>query len=200
MKILVIGGTGTIGEAVVEELSQRHKVIIGGRQHGDVQLDITDPHSIEKLFKSVDKVDAVVSTAGKVHFGALSEMTAEQYAIGLHNKLMGQVNIVLIGMKYLNDGGSFTLTSGILNHDPIRYGSSASMVNGALDGFVKGAAIEMPRQLRINIVSPTVLTESMDKYADYFHGFESVSAARVALAFAKSVEGLQTGQIYKVGY
>jgi NAD(P)-dependent dehydrogenase (short-subunit alcohol dehydrogenase family) len=112
---------------------------------------------------------------------------------------MGQVNLVTVGLIFLNLQGSFTLTSGILSHDPIRFGSSASMVNAAIDGFVKSAAIEMPRGIRINAVSPTVLQESMKQYGDYFSGFEPVPAATVALAYCKSVEGAQTGQVYSVG-
>ena len=111
---------------------------------------------------------------------------------------MGQVRLVLIGLKYINMGGSFTLTSGILSHDPIRLGSSAAMVNGAINSFVKTAAIEMPHHIRINAVSPTVLSESMENYAPFFRGFESVPASRVALAYSKSVEGAQTGIVYRV--
>jgi NAD(P)-dependent dehydrogenase (short-subunit alcohol dehydrogenase family) len=200
MKIIVIGATGTIGQAVVKELSLRHEVISVSNQRSDVRVDITEVQSIESMYKTLGKIDAVVVCTGKVHFGELSEMQQAQYEIGLKNKLMGQVNLVLIGMKYLNDHGSFTLTSGILNHDPIRLGSSASMVNGALDGFVKGAAIELPRNLRINAVSPIVVLESMGKYGPYFQGFLPVPVEQVALAYSKSVEGAQTGQIYRVGY
>ena len=200
MKIIVVGGTGTMGEAVVNELSKRHEVIVATPNFGDIRVNIEDKHSIEKMYQAIGDIDAVVATTGRVHFGDFNEMSADDFNIGLHSKLMGQVNLVLIGKKYLNRGGSFTLTSGILNHDPIRYGASAAMVNGALDGFVRGAAIEMPNNLRINVVSPTVLTESLSQYADYFRGFESVSAERAAFAFSKSVEGLQTGHVYKVGY
>jgi NAD(P)-dependent dehydrogenase (short-subunit alcohol dehydrogenase family) len=198
MKIIVVGGTGTIGKAIVGELSKRHTVIVVGNKQGDLNVDMTDPKSIESMYQAVGEFDALISAAGNVHFGALSEFTVEQYQIGLHSKLMGQVSLVLLGLRYINPAGSFTLTSGILSHDPIRLGSSAAMVNGALNSFVKSAAIEMPRNLRINIVSPTVLTESMKDYESYFRGFESVSASRVALAYSKSVEGLQTGQIYNV--
>lgn len=200
MKILIVGGTGTIGNAVVNELSRDHSIIIAGLKNGDVKVDIANPQSIEQMYKSIGKLDAVISTTGQVHFAALTAMTSANYEIGLQNKLMGQVNLVLVGLKYINDAGSFTLTSGILNHDPIRYGSSASMVNGALDAFVKAAAIEMPRNTRINVVSPTMLTESAETYGSYFSGFESVSVARVALAYRKSVDGLQNGQVYPVGY
>ena len=120
----------------------------------------------------------MVFPTGKVHFGALTDMQQSDYAIGLNNKLMGQVNVVLAGLQKINDNGSFTLTSGILNRDPIQYGSSAGMVNGALDGFVKSAALEMPRGIRINCVSPTVIQEAMEDYASYFRGFQPVPAAR----------------------
>lgn len=200
MKIIVVGGTGTIGKSVVKELSKRHEIVIVGHKHGNINVNISDTKSIEKMYQSIGEIDAVVATTGKVHFGPLDKMTADDYAVGLHNKLMGQVNLILIGLHYINDNGSFTLTSGILNHDPIRFGSSAAMVNGAIEGFTKGAALEMPRGTRINTVSPTLLTESVTNYADYFHGFKPVDAAEAALAYSKSVEGAQTGQIYRVGY
>src|SRR3989338_449614 len=160
MRIIVIGGTGTIGKAVVKELAQRHEVIIAGYKNGDIQVDITQPHSIDSMYQTIGKVDAVVSTTGEVHFGELTEMQASHYKIGLESKLMGQVNVVLRGINVLNEGGSFTLTAGILSQDPIRLGSSAAMVNGALESFAKSAAIELPRGLRINVISPTVLQES----------------------------------------
>lgn len=198
MKIIIVGASGTIGDAVFKELSSRHEIITASQTRGDIKVDIGDKSSIEEMYKAVGKIDAVISTTGKVHFGKLDEMTEELLFIGWKNKLMGQVNLVLLGTPYINDAGSFTLTSGILNRDPIRLGSSASMVNGALDGFVKSAAIEMPRQIRVNVVSPTVITESLPKYADFFRGFASVSAADAAKAYSKSVEGTPTGQIYQV--
>lgn len=199
MKVLVIGGSGVLGSAVVEELSMRHEIIQANYSSGDIRVDITSQDSILALFQKVNKIDAVVLTTGNVHFGEFAAMTAKEYEIGLRSKLMGQVNTVLIGRNYLNEHGSFTLTSGILSQDPIQYGSSASMVNGALESFTIAAAIEMPNRLRINCVSPTVITESMGAYGPYFRGYKSVSSAEAALAYSKSVEGLQTGQVYRVG-
>lgn len=200
MKILVIGGTGTIGKAIVKELAARHQVIVAGRTKGDVQCDIGSEESIHALFSKVGKVDSVAVAAGNVHFEEFSKMKTSDYYIGLNHKLMGQVNVVLIGLPFVNDRGSFTLIGGILSNDPIRTGSSASMVNGAINGFVTGAAIEMPRGIRINVVSPTVITEAMEEYGPYFRGYEPVPAASAALAFSKSIEGLQTGKVYPVGY
>ena len=198
MKIIVIGGKGTIGSAVVRELSARHEILIAGRSGCDHSCDMMSEESIRALFKKAGKFDAVILTAGHVVFADFNEMTAEKYNVGLQDKLMGQVNTVLIGREFIQDGGSFTLTAGILNHDPIWSGSSASMVNGALEGFVTAAAIEMPRRIRINAICPTVLKESMDTFGPYFRGYNPIPAAKVALAYSKSVEGLQTGQIYKV--
>ena len=145
MRILIVGASGTIGSAVVAELIQRHEIIQAGRSSGDLRLDLTDADSVRAAFEQAGPLDAVVSTAGKVKFAPFEEMGADDYAIGLENKLMGQVGLVLIGREFVRDGGSFTLTTGVLDRDPIVQGSSASMVNGAINAFVRAAAIEMPR-------------------------------------------------------
>lgn len=199
MKILLIGANGTVGSAVKAELAQRHEVISIGRNSGDFQVDISDSASIRKLFEQTGNFDALICAAGSVNFVALGEMQDSDFELGLRDKLMGQVSLLLIGREYANDGASFTFTSGILNRDPIRTGASAALVNGAIDGFVKAAAIELPRGLRVNSVSPTVLVEAMGSYAPYFRGYKPVTGADVALAYAKSVEGLQTGQTFIVG-
>ncbi|ODS62229.1 MAG: short chain dehydrogenase [Acidovorax sp. SCN 65-108] len=197
-KILLIGASGTIGQAVLAHLGARHDVITVGRSSGEHRADFSQPGSVAKLFEAVGKVDGIVSTAGNLHFGPLTEMTPEQFNLGLQDKLLGQVQLALIGHKYLNDGGSITLTAGILSIEPIRNGASATAVNAAIEGFVAAAAIELPRGLRINAISPTVLTESMGSYGPFFPGFEPVPAARVALAYQRSVEGAQTGHVYRV--
>lgn len=198
MKIIVIGATGAIGKAVVQELGTRHEVIKVANAHGDYQVDITDIGKVRALFAQIGKVDAIVVAAGKVHFGPLAEFTPESFAIGLQDKLMGQVNVALAGVECLNDGGSITLTSGILADQPILYGINATTVNAAVEGFARASAIELPRGLRINVVSPSVLQESLDDYGPYFRGIEAVPASRVALAYSRSVEGRQTGQVYRV--
>jgi NAD(P)-dependent dehydrogenase (short-subunit alcohol dehydrogenase family) len=199
MRILVIGAEGTVGNAVVHELGRRHDIVTAGRSTGDLRVDITDETSIRDMFVKLDTVDAVVSTAGHVHYGPLASMTGEQFKSGLLDKLLGQVNLVLIGQHFVTDGGSFTLTSGITDRDPIRQGANAAAVNGGLGAFVKSAAIEMPRAMRINVVSPALLEESAKKYEGFFPGHETVSSARVGLAYAKSVEGALTGQVITVG-
>jgi len=199
MRILVVGASGTVGQAVVKELSRRHEVIRAGRSSGDVTVDLMNEDSVRAMFAKVGKVDAVVACAGHVHFGPVATMTPEQFRKGLNDKLMGQVNLVLLGMDNVNDGGSFTLTSGVLDRDPVRQGANAAAVNGALGAFARGAAIEMPRGLRINVVSPGLLQDSAQKYDGFFPGHEPVSSERVGLAYAKSVEGALSGQVIIVG-
>jgi NAD(P)-dependent dehydrogenase (short-subunit alcohol dehydrogenase family) len=198
MRIILIGASGTIGKAVKAELEQRHEVISAGRHSGDLQLDITDSESIHTAFAKAGKFDAIISCAGHAKWAPFAEMNAEDYELGLKDKLMGQVNLVLIGREYINEGGSFTLSSGVTDHDPIPMASSASMVATALSGFVMAAAIEMTNGMRINVVSPGVIEEAMAVFAPYFRGHNPVPAARAALGYAKSVEGLQTGQTFRI--
>jgi NAD(P)-dependent dehydrogenase (short-subunit alcohol dehydrogenase family) len=198
MKIILIGASGTLGKAISAELSPRHEIVSVGRKSGDFQADMREIKSLQTAFQKIGRVDAIVCAAGSVYFGPWGELTPERFDIGLCDKLMGQVNAVLAGQEFLNDGGSLTLTSGILSEDPIRYGAAASLVNGALESFVRAAAIELPRGLRINVVSPTVVEESMSSFGPYFRGYKAVPASEAALAYSKSVEGQQTGQIYKV--
>ena len=198
MRIVVFGATGTVGRAIVAELAQRHSVIRVSRTAGDYQADVSDLARVRSVLEAIGPVDAVICATGRVHFAPLTDMTPELFQVGIRDKLMGQVNVVLAGQKLVKDGGSFTLSTGILANEYIREGSSASMVNGALEAFVRAAAIELPRGLRINAVNASVLQEALPAYGPYFRGFEAVPASRVALAYCKSVEGAQTGQIYLV--
>lgn len=199
MRILIVGASGTVGKAAAAELGRRHEIIRAGRSSGDLTVDVMSEESVKAMYARLGKVDAVVTTVGHVHFGPVAMMTPAQFRKGLDDKLMGQVNIVLLGLDNVNDNGSFTLTSGILDRDPVRAGANAAAVNGAIGAFVKGAAIEMPRGLRVNAVSPGLLEDSAAKYDGFFPGHETVSAARVGLAYAKSVDGALTGQVFCVG-
>lgn len=199
MRILVVGAAGTVGQAAVASLSRRHEIVRAGRSAGDVTVDLMNEGSVKAMYAGLGQVDAVIACAGHVHFGPVASMTPDQFRKGLNDKLMGQVNLVLLGLQNVADGGSFTLTSGVLDRDPVRQGANAAAVNGAIGGFVKAAAIEMPRGIRINAVSPGLLEESEKKYEGFFPGHETVSSARVGLAYVKSVEGALTGQVFTVG-
>ncbi|MEM6340219.1 MAG: short chain dehydrogenase [Pseudomonadota bacterium] len=195
MKIILVGASGDVGEAAFAELSQRHDVVRIGRKTGDVRADISDLGSIEAMYEKVGAFDALVSAAGHVHFAPLAEQTDASLKMGLENKVMGQINLVLEGLKWLSGKGSFTLTSGVLDRYPVVAGTGAALANGALAGFVTGAAVEMPPGVRINVVSPGLLDVSEHRYGALFPGHERVSSERVGLAFAKCVEGAINGQL-----
>lgn len=195
MKILIIGAGGHVGQAAAAAL-EGHEIIAASRS-GSPAVDVTDPDSIERLFDDVGQVDAVVAAVGSVPFAPLTSLSREQYESAFRGKVLSQLDIVRIGTPFVRDGGSFTLTSGILAREPIATGAAASLANGALESFVIGAAPEMPRSIRLNVVSPSVLEDS-PSYHSSFPGFIPVSSHRVGQAFAKSVLGVQTGQILPV--
>jgi NAD(P)-dependent dehydrogenase (short-subunit alcohol dehydrogenase family) len=203
LRILLIGASGVLGRAIVAELSPRHDIVSAGSKTGDIRIDIADPASITAGLKAAGPLDAVACAAGAVNWPPLSTVKSAPleksvYGLGLTNKLMGQVNLALVARDHLRDRGSITLIAGVLSQTPIATGSSASMVNGAIEAFAMAAAIEMPRGVRINAVSPTVFEESMKDYGPFFRGHDPVPVARAARAFSRSIEGLETGQTYRV--
>lgn len=192
MKILVVGGTGTIGSAVVETLEGDHDVVVAGHTSGEVQVDLADSSSIAQLYETVGAVDAVVSCAGEAAFGALGELEDEDFDVSVSNKLMGQVNLVRRGLEAVEDDGVFTLTSGVLSQEPMAGSAAISMVNAGLEGFVRAAALEAPRGIRVNVVSPPWVEETLDELG--MEGPEGLPAADVATAYRASIEGEQNGE------
>ncbi|MGN6495109.1 MAG: short chain dehydrogenase [Agriterribacter sp.] len=197
MKIVIVGATGTIGKHIVNALGNEHEIVKVGSKSGDLQVKIDAPASIKKMYETVGAFDALICAAGEGHFGPLEQMTDGDFRKSINSKLMGQVNLVLIGQHYIKPSGSFTLTSGSLAHDPVLLTSSLSAVNSAIEGFVKAAAIELKNDVRINAVSPTVVEESPE-YFPFFPGVMPVSMVSVANAYKKSVLGAQTGLVYPV--
>ena len=198
MKILIIGGNGTIGKKVSKHLSNKHEVITAGRESGDVTVDITDSQSIETMFESIENIDAVVCIAGEAKWAAFETMTEEDFYIGLKSKLMGQVNLVRIGKNYLNAGGSMTLTTGILADHPVFMTSSAAMVNGGIHSFVKAVSLELTNDIRINVVSSGLVEDAVQKYEDYFPGHNPIPMEKVINGYVKSVLGKGTGEIIRM--
>lgn len=193
-KILLIGSSGTIGSAVSALLGQHGHTVIGANYaEGDYQVDLSDKASIAALFQQVGKVDAIVSTAGLSRFGSLSALSDDDFALGLANKLMGQINLVREGLAYLNDGASITLTSGALAQTPMPGSAAISPVNAAIEGFVRAAALELPRGLRINAASPVFVTETAAAMGmDTRH---TLSAATTAKTYLASVNGAMNGTV-----
>jgi NAD(P)-dependent dehydrogenase (short-subunit alcohol dehydrogenase family) len=198
MKILIIGGGGTIGRKVSEYFLKEHEVIIAGRKSGDVQVDIADASSIEAMFTAVGRLDALICIAGEAKWAAFETMSEADFYIGLRSKLMGHVNLVRIGQRYLNPAGSFTLSTGVLADHPVMLTTSAAMVNGAIHSFVKAAALEMVKGMRINVVSSGLVEDSVERYQEYFPGHNPIPMNKMLNGYIRSVLGKGNGEIIRI--
>jgi NAD(P)-dependent dehydrogenase (short-subunit alcohol dehydrogenase family) len=193
MRILVVGATGTIGSAVAAALSARHDIVAVSRRHTAVTADLAEPASIRALYQAVGQIDAVVCAAGEAKFAPLDQLSDSDFQFSLSNKMMGQVNLVRYGLAHVGDGGSFTLTSGVLSRAPMPGGAAISLVNSGLEGFARAAALEAPRGIRVNIVSPPWVTETLRALGmDLSQGLPAASVAR---SYVESVEGKETGAV-----
>lgn len=198
MKIVVIGGKGTIGSAVAHHFKKKHEVITASRNSGDVQVDMESSESIKNMFEKIGKVDAIVNCAGATKWGPFAELSEEDFYVGLRGKLMGQVNIVRIGKDYLNKVGSITLTTGVLADDPVFGATNSAMANNAIHGFVLAVSQEHINDFRLNVVSPELVEDSAERLGNAFPGHTPVSMQKVAKGYERSVEGLRTGEIIRV--
>lgn len=198
MKILIVGGNGTIGSTVSAHFAKEHEVITAGRNSGDIHMDMADSNSIKAAFEKTGSVDAVVITAGEAKWAAFEDLTEDDYHIGLKSKLMGQVNLVRIGKDYMNPGGSFTLSTGILADHPVLMTTSAAMVNGAIHSFVKAVCLELKNNVRINVVSSGLVEDAVAHYGPYFPGHNPIPMKKVVNGFVKSVMGAGTGEIIRM--
>jgi NAD(P)-dependent dehydrogenase (short-subunit alcohol dehydrogenase family) len=198
VRIIAVGGAGTIGRAVVELLSTRHDIVVAGRRSGDVRVDISSEESVRSMYRRVGSFDALVCAAGEAHFGPFATMTEEELALGVHSKLLGQVRLVLLGRPSISDGGSFTLTSGYIFDDPIPEATSFAIANGGVEGFVRAAGLSLERDLRINAVSPGLAQDSYEQFGPFNPGRTPVPMRSIASAFQRSVEGWRTGEVIHV--
>ena len=196
MRILLIGATGTIGSKVRERLAEHHEVVAAGYRDGEYRVDIADKASIEQLFEQVGEVDAVVSTTGAAAFAPLAEQTDEQFDLAWSNKLMGQINLLRVGRSYVRKGGAVLLTSGMLSDAPMPGSSSVSAANGALNSFVKAAALELGDEIRVNAVSPIFVKETMEMMG--MDSAAGMSAFDTAKAYQAGVEGTMSGAVIDV--
>lgn len=196
MAIAVIGGTGLIGNAVAEALSPGYEIVRISR-HTSTPVDIEDPDSIRAMYSALGELDALVCAAGKGAFGKLADLTDDAFTLGLRNKLMGQINLVRFGMDHLRDGGSFTLTSGLLATRPSVGSAVLATVNAGLEGFVRAAALELPRGIRINVVSPGWVKETLENMGR--DSSAGTPVAEVAHRYVAAVQGPMTGQTLTIG-
>lgn len=202
MKILVIGGTGTIGKRIVEHFSKDHQVLVAGRSSKDYPIDIADTRSIKNLFKKIKKssgkLDAIICAAGEAKWAPFKDLSETDFHIGLRSKLMGQVNVVRYGRKCLKKKGSITLTTGVLADDPVYQTTSAAMVNGGVHSFVQAVALEMKKKRRVNVVSSGAVMDSYSKYESYFPGHPPIEMHKMMHGYVRSVLGRGTGQVIRI--
>jgi NAD(P)-dependent dehydrogenase (short-subunit alcohol dehydrogenase family) len=199
MKVILVGAAGTIGKYVNKALDlSGHETIKVGRKSGDFQFKMESSHEVAEFYKKIGNFDAVVCTAGEVAFTPFYLTQPEEWQSSFQSKLVGQINLVREALPYISERGSFTLISGILGDEHILSGSIAATANSAIEGFAKAVACELPKGLRINVISPTLLHDSSKIYGDYFPGFIPVTGEEVAQAFKKSIMGIQTGRVYRV--
>lgn len=193
MKVIVVGATGMIGAPVMRLLAAKGHEVAGASRNGKLKLDLRDPGSISAVFDRVGAVDAVVCCAGDAAFKPFGDLTDADYELGLRSKLMGQVSLARIAKDRVREGGSITLTSGVLAVQPMPGSASVSLINAAIEGFVRAAALEMPRRIRINAVSPPWVKETLVKLG--MDPSIGLAAADVAKAYVASVEGTQQGAV-----
>ncbi|MEQ8713409.1 MAG: short chain dehydrogenase [Cyclobacteriaceae bacterium] len=198
MRILIIGGNGTIGRPVADHLSKAHEVRTAGRSQGDFTVDIADSSSIKQMLEKAGQLDAIVSIAGEAKWADFNDLSEEDYYLGIKSKLMGQVNVARLGKDYISDKGSITLSTGILADDPVVKTASAAMVNGAIHSFVQAAALEMEKGMRLNAVSLGMVEDAYDKYKDYFPGHNPISTEKMINAYLRSILGKGNGQVIRV--
>lgn len=194
MKIIIVGATGTMGRYLSGALEKEHEIVKVSTNAGDIPTDITDVEAIEEMYRKVGDFDALICTAGPTHVGAWKGLTDREFRKGVEGKMMGQINLVLIGQRYIKPGGSFTLITGALTHEPQRNFANASAANGAVEAFVRAAAIELENGIRINAVSPGVI-ENSPQYFPFFPGELPTTMRQLEYGFRKSVFGANTGQI-----
>jgi NAD(P)-dependent dehydrogenase (short-subunit alcohol dehydrogenase family) len=190
MKVIVVGATGTLGRAVVSALEPAHEVVRASRR-GPVRVDLEDPGSLDALFAAVPDPDAVICCAASGPLVSLESVTDQEFAAGLQGKLLGQAALARRALRHLRDGGSVVLTGGTFAA-PLAGGSLGALVNAGLEGFVRNAAAELPRGLRINVISPGWIRETLEGLG--MDGSDGTPVAEVAAAYVKVIEGAAQGQ------
>lgn len=192
MKILLLGASGIIGREIDKALSPGHEIIRAGRS-GDVKVDYTDTKSVKAMFEQVGKFDALITAVGRdSEFKPYEDLTDEDFDYGFQRKFMAQINLVRIGTPYINDSGSFTLSSGYLSDYPYPASAATGPFNAAVDSFARTVGPLLPRGIRVNVVSPAPVVSPEQS------GRGVVTASQAAAGYIQSVEGTMSGEVIRM--
>ncbi|WP_250533783.1 short chain dehydrogenase [Caballeronia sp. AZ10_KS36] len=196
MRVLIVGATGLLGTEIARILALEHDVITASRKGSDVAVDLSDKASIAAMYSKVGNVGAVLCVGGTAKFAPLDSLSDDDFAFSLANKLMGQVNLVRCAIGHVDEGGCITLTSGTLAQQPMIGSAAVSIVNAGVEGFARAAALELQGKMRVNVVSPGWVAETLQSMGKDPSG--GVPAADVARAYKRTIDEAITGQVLLV--
>lgn len=191
MKVLVVGASGTLGHAITDLLTEKGHDVIGVSRSSQPSVDIADPSSIDQFYAGIDEVDAIITAAGDAAFNSLEKLTDDDVRLSVTSKLSGQVNMVRKGLAKLRRNGVFIITGGFLAYDPWPQTSLITMVNIALEGFTRGAALELTNGQRIVVVHPPFVVETAKQLGMDPSPYPTASEA--AEAYLEALEGNMSG-------
>jgi NAD(P)-dependent dehydrogenase (short-subunit alcohol dehydrogenase family) len=168
--VVIVGGGSGIGQGVARaSLGRGARVVLAGRtlqkleralltleagERGQaIAADVTLEADVAHLFEQSPSVDHVVVTAAELAYQPIRDFQLDAARRALDSKILGALLIAKHAAVRLPPTGSLTFTTGVASERPLPRGSMVAAVNGALNSFVRGAAIELS-PIRVNALSP----------------------------------------------
>ncbi|HDZ3735788.1 TPA: SDR family oxidoreductase [Vibrio vulnificus] len=149
---VVLGGTSGIGAELAKQLESDHTIVhVASRQTG---LDISDEKSVYHYFENIGAFDHLIVTAGSyAPAGKVVDVEVTQAKYAFDTKFWGAVLAAKHGARYLKQGGSITLTSGMLSRKVVANTYVKAAINAAIEATTKVLAKELA-PIRVNAISP----------------------------------------------
>jgi NAD(P)-dependent dehydrogenase (short-subunit alcohol dehydrogenase family) len=175
--ILVTGASSGIGKATAIECSKMGaKLVITGRNterlqetfkqleggdHIQIQANLTNSNEISTLIEQIPPIDGVVNNAGiiKTVLNSFITINALQEVLDINTIAPIMLIQMLLKQKKIKKDSSIVFTSSISGVYVAAIGNSLySTSKGAIDGFVKNAALELAsKKIRVNSVNPGMI-------------------------------------------
>lgn len=195
-RVLVIGATGLLGKAITSKFGSDIDVIQASRNSSEYAVDLANPQSLQALFDNVGIVDAIVCTAGVAEFKPFAQTQDSDWQFGIENKMMGQINVIRYGEKYLTQEGSIVLTTGVLAQSPMPGSAIVSAVNAAVEGAIRALSLEL-EHIRINAISPGWISETLTTLG--MDASQGIPASDVAQYYIDAINTSNSGDIIVAG-